>query len=221
MERITLKDCYNEKRIIYPGRSLNCLHLSVFDIRTFLLMRRNKIYNCPFCKKKCDALYIDEELYRYILNNKEVQYVTIDINYNITASGKGEEIVNKNKFITSGNKILPKSGVEPIDLTAEDDASITNKNSIKNNNLKNINNNEKILTTNNFIIVNEVRNNIVPCSGVLPSNTNDVQSNVLSRNNNTELNRNFDDLLKSLKPKFKYLDVFEFIGKKRLQLNKY
>ena len=60
-EKISLTDLYNKnKPINFPARSLNCHHLSVFDLKSYLVMNSNsKIWNCPICKKKCVRVYID------------------------------------------------------------------------------------------------------------------------------------------------------------------
>ena len=63
------------------------MHLPVFDLETFLIMnRRNKKFECPFCKRIANRLYIDGMILNYIKeedkkdNQKKV--FLLDFNYN-------------------------------------------------------------------------------------------------------------------------------------------
>jgi len=54
------KDPFSDKLISIPVRSFNCQHVDVFDLETFLyIKRKNKVYNCPICRVKACRLYVD------------------------------------------------------------------------------------------------------------------------------------------------------------------
>ncbi len=67
-EKIHLTDIYNRNVMIQlPARSINCKHISVFDVRSYLFMNSlSKHWNCPICRKKCVRIYIDYSLLKVI-----------------------------------------------------------------------------------------------------------------------------------------------------------
>ena len=87
-EKVPLIDIYTKSdRIVLPARGFDCMHLPVFDLETFLIMnRRNKKFECPFCKRIANRLYIDGMILNYIKeedkkeNQKKV--FLLDFNYN-------------------------------------------------------------------------------------------------------------------------------------------
>ena len=72
-EKINLTDIYNRNMLIQlPARSINCNHISVFDVRSYLFMNSiSKHWNCPICRKKCVRIYIDNTLLKIIKVNYE------------------------------------------------------------------------------------------------------------------------------------------------------
>jgi hypothetical protein len=100
-EKVNLIDCYTRsQRIKIPARSINCLHLSVFDLKYYLAInRKNKSYNCPLCKKKATRIYIDGFIKNIMDENKEIEDLLISQNYEVDLGkkeGKEENNINKN-----------------------------------------------------------------------------------------------------------------------------
>lgn len=67
-EKINLFDIYNNNKMIKtPVRSINCQHLSVFDLGSYLSINSlSKNWNCPICRKKSVRLYKDDFLLKII-----------------------------------------------------------------------------------------------------------------------------------------------------------
>lgn len=113
-EKINLLDLYTEsEKIKLPSRGINCCHLNVFDLRTFLLLnRKTNKYQCPYCKRYANNLYIDGIILDFIndKNNFDVDEVLIDINHNIISYMHKEtnEIINNEKYVNIPNKIHHK-----------------------------------------------------------------------------------------------------------------
>jgi hypothetical protein len=187
---IIMTDCYNQNPITLPGRSLNCMHLTVFDIRNFLIMRRNKVYNCPFCKKKCDSLYIDQEIYNFIEKNKDVTSITIDKDYNIQIPRTKEEIVvskANDKAIDNINNIerVSKVRLNQIDLTEEDGMTVVQA-------------------------VEPIGSDLFSRSG--------YRELARRLERDKSVNTEFENYFKKiLRPMMKNYDSFEFLGKKKLR----
>ena len=76
-EKINLLDLYTEtEKIKLPARGMNCCHLNVFDLTTFLLLnRKTNKYQCPYCKRYANNLYIDGIILDFIndKNNLDVE----------------------------------------------------------------------------------------------------------------------------------------------------
>ena len=86
-EKISLLDIYTETdKIKIPARGQNCCHLNVFDLETFLIMnRKTNKFQCPYCKRNSNDLYIDGNIYDFIQekNNEKIQDILIDKDMNI------------------------------------------------------------------------------------------------------------------------------------------
>ena len=87
LEKIKLMDLYTEtEKIKLPCRGINCCHLNVFDLRTFLLLnRKTNKYQCPYCKRYSINLYIDGVILDFLNNKKnyDVEEILIDKEHNI------------------------------------------------------------------------------------------------------------------------------------------
>ena len=86
-EKINLLDLYTEsEKIKLPARGINCCHLNVFDLKTFLLLnRKTNKYQCPYCKRYANNLYIDGIILDFINDkkNSDVNEILLDIDHNI------------------------------------------------------------------------------------------------------------------------------------------
>ena len=104
-EKISLMDIFTEsEKIKLPGRGMNCCHLNVFDIEKFLVLnRKTNKYQCPYCKRYANDLYIDGIILDFIenKNNFDVEEILIDNEYNILSYVHR----NSNTFFDNG-KIL-------------------------------------------------------------------------------------------------------------------
>ena len=109
-EKINLMDLYTEsEKIKLPARGINCGHLNVFDLKTFLLLnRKTNKYQCPYCKRYANNLYIDGIILDFIndKNNLDVNEILIDINHNILSylHQDNNKIVNNEKKEDISNK---------------------------------------------------------------------------------------------------------------------
>ena len=87
LEKINLMDLYTEtEKIKLPARGMNCWHLNVFDLRTFLLLnRKTNKYQCPYCKRYSINLYIDGIILDFLNNKKnfDVEEILMDKEHNI------------------------------------------------------------------------------------------------------------------------------------------
>ena len=88
-EKVSLLDIYTETdKIKLPARGINCCHLNVFDLETFLIMnRKTNKFLCPYCKRNSNDLYIDGVLYDFIKdkNNENISEILLDKDYNISS----------------------------------------------------------------------------------------------------------------------------------------
>ena len=86
-EKISLLDIYTETdRIKIPARGINCCHLNVFDLKTFLIInRKTNKFQCPFCKRYSNDLYIDGIIYDFLKNteNEKISEIFVDKDLNI------------------------------------------------------------------------------------------------------------------------------------------
>ena len=110
-EKIKLLDLYTEsEKIKLPARGINCCHLDVFDLKTFLLLnRKTNKYQCPYCKRYANNLYIDGILLNFINDkkNSDVNEILLDIDHNILSylHQNNNELVNNEKKDMIKNKI--------------------------------------------------------------------------------------------------------------------
>ena len=111
-EKINLLDLYTEsEKIKLPARGINCCHLNVFDLKTFLLLnRKTNKYQCPYCKRYANNLYIDGIILDFIKdkNNLDVDEILIDKDHNILSyiHKNTNELVNNDK-----NSIIPNNNI--------------------------------------------------------------------------------------------------------------
>ena len=116
-EKIKLLDLYTEsEKIKLPARGINCCHLDVFDLKTFLLLnRKTNKYQCPYCKRYANNLYIDGILLNFIndKNNSDVNEILLDIEHNILSylHQNNNELVNNEEEDMSKNKIYQKDNL--------------------------------------------------------------------------------------------------------------
>ena len=102
-EKINLLDLYTEsERIKLPARGINCCHLNVFDLETFLLLnRKTNKYQCPYCKRYANNLYIDGIILDFIKDKKnyDVDEILIDKEHNILSyiHKDTNELINNDK----------------------------------------------------------------------------------------------------------------------------
>ena len=102
-EKINLLDLYTEsERIKLPARGINCCHLNVFDLETFLLLnRKTNKYQCPYCKRYANNLYIDGIILDFIQDKKnyDVDEILIDKEHNILSyiHKDTNELINNDK----------------------------------------------------------------------------------------------------------------------------
>ena len=108
-EKISLLDLYTEsERIKLPARGINCCHLNVFDLQTFLLLnRKTNKYQCPYCKRYANNLYIDGIILAFIKNEKnfDVDEILIDKDHNILSylhKSTNEFVENDRSYFISG-----------------------------------------------------------------------------------------------------------------------
>ena len=156
LEKINLMDLYTEtERIKLPSRGINCCHLNVFDLRTFLLLnRKTNRYQCPYCKRYSINLYIDGIILDFLNNKKnfDVEEILIDKEHNILSyihkntnllvndEKKGKLYnINKNKNSNDINKkeFFDKNKKFEVHLNPQENVDNSNRSFFSDN--KNIN----------------------------------------------------------------------------------
>ena len=156
LEKINLMDLYTEtERIKLPSRGINCCHLNVFDLRTFLLLnRKTNRYQCPYCKRYSINLYIDGIILDFLNNKKnfDVEEILIDKEHNILSyihkntnllvndEKKGKLYnINKNKYCNDINKkeFFDKNKKFEVHLNPQENVDNSNRSFFSDN--KNIN----------------------------------------------------------------------------------
>ena len=104
-EKISLiNDILESGLIELPSRGYDCCHMSVFDLRTFLnINRKSNKYQCPYCKRQANDLYIDGKLLELIKIikkfNLNINQIYINKNYEIRI--KDKKAVKIENFINS------------------------------------------------------------------------------------------------------------------------
>ena len=117
-EKINLLDLYTEsEKIKLPARGINCCHLNVFDLKTFLLLnRKTNKYQCPYCKRQANNLYIDGVILDFIndKNNYDVNEILLDIDHNILSylHQNNNKLINNEKINNIPNKIHHKDNYD-------------------------------------------------------------------------------------------------------------
>ena len=108
-EKISLLDIYTETdRIEIPARGINCCHLNVFDLKTFLIInRKTNKFQCPYCKRYSNDLYIDGILYKFLKNseNQKILEVYIDKELNISIFDKEKKEENSDTNNNSNSNL--------------------------------------------------------------------------------------------------------------------
>ena len=94
-EKVRLMDIYTEtEKIKIPARGINCCHLNVFDLKTFLVInRKTNKFQCPYCKRYSNDLYIDGIIYDFLKNPENDIYdeIYIDKDFNILTNDNQTE----------------------------------------------------------------------------------------------------------------------------------
>ena len=132
-EKISLLDIYTETdKIKIPVRGKNCCHLNVFDLETFLIMnRKTNKFQCPYCKRNSNDLYIDGIIYDFIKdsNNENIEEIFLDKDLNISL----EESPPISEMMTNSNSNDETSKTEIKKIVKKPKKEKEPKKSIKNN----------------------------------------------------------------------------------------
>lgn len=120
-EFINLNDTLlNSRRIKYPARSLDCSHLSVFDLELFLeSSKMSKKYHCPLCKSKSVRYYIDGLIEKIISDYPHLSEVRLNNKYEILPdNGKAHSLLNKSnvKIVKPVESLIDYVNVREQDL---------------------------------------------------------------------------------------------------------
>jgi len=129
-EKISLLDLYTEsERIKLPARGVNCCHLNVFDLQTFLVLnRKTNKYQCPYCKRYANNLYVDGVILEFLQNKKnfDVDEILIDKDLNIVSylHKSTNEFIEKDKSYLIPGGLQHKEHFDPrkrfiIDLNSK------------------------------------------------------------------------------------------------------
>ena len=117
-EKISLLDIYTETdKIEMPARGINCCHLNVFDLKTFLIInRKTNKFQCPYCKRYSNDLYIDGNIYNFIKNpeNEKIKEIYIDKELNISLYDKKNDNIsdiNNNNSVFNSNDETCKTDI--------------------------------------------------------------------------------------------------------------
>ena len=152
LEKINLMDLYTEtEKIKLPARGMNCWHLNVFDLRTFLLLnRKTNKYQCPYCKRYSINLYIDGVILDFLNNKKnfDVEEILMDKEHNIISyiHKKTNLLVNNEKkwilynIPNITNNINNKNKKELFDINKKFEIHLNNNSERFENNNINYNN---------------------------------------------------------------------------------
>ena len=152
LEKINLMDLYTEtEKIKLPARGMNCWHLNVFDLRTFLLLnRKTNKYQCPYCKRYSINLYIDGIILDFLNNKKnfDVEEILMDKEHNIISyiHKKTNLLVNNEKkgilynIPNITNNINNKNKKELFDINKKFEIHLNNNSETFENNNINYNN---------------------------------------------------------------------------------
>ena len=123
------------EKIKLPARGINCCHLNVFDLKTFLILnRKTNKYECPYCKRHSNELYIDGIIMDFLNNKKtsNIQDILIDKDYNIIS------------YIQKKNNILENDDINDMKKMEDFDVNKKVKINLNSNRDKNLNMNTSI-----------------------------------------------------------------------------
>ena len=178
-EKISLLDIYTEiDKIEMPARGINCCHLNVFDLKTFLIInRKTNKFQCPYCKRYSNDLYIDGNIYNFIKNpyNEKIKEIYIDKELNISLydnkNDNNNTDINNNSIFNSNDETCKTDINKSIEKHKEQENKNQNFSKIKkskrkkpnliriiedeSDNLDNAENNNDIYDNNNVVNINE------------------------------------------------------------------
>jgi len=243
-ERVSLLDIYTETdKIQIPARGINCCHLNVFDLKTFLsINRKGNKYKCPYCKRYSNDLYVDGIIYDFLKNpdNKVIKEIFIDKELNISLDDKKTENYletnnnsnsNDETYKTEYNKNIEKYNVDEninhkhfklkrkkpnLIKIVDDDSENNNENGVNENDF---NNNNCNIISDLGIMFNQIREEILSDKKAKKNKNNGNENKNLK---NQDINENssdnnliiHDNILKL--PIFKKKNIpFKNISKKR------
>jgi hypothetical protein len=139
-EKVNLLDIYTDtNKIEIPARGVNCCHLNVFDLKTFLVInRKTNKFQCPYCKRYSNDLYIDGIIYNFIKNpdNKHIEEIYIDKKLNISIYEKENENFSESIISNSNDetcktelkkKIEKTEKLEKLDMKVENNENHKNR----------------------------------------------------------------------------------------------
>lgn len=133
-EKVSFIDVYTgTERIKIPARGIHCLHLAVFDLKTFLLFSRStQKYLCPFCNKDTHLVYIDNYIREIINRRQDAEYVDLDIDYNECDNEEEIEDINELLDCLKSNAInigdISDSDKDVVEIINYDDMQMVNAN---------------------------------------------------------------------------------------------
>ena len=129
-EKVSLLDIYTDtNKIEIPARGVNCSHLNVFDLKTFLVInRKTNKYQCPYCKRYSNDLYIDGILYNFLKNpdNENIDEIYIDKKFNISIYEKESENVSESNNSNSNEETCKTELNKKIEKCKIKEDSISN-----------------------------------------------------------------------------------------------
>lgn len=227
-EIVCLEDQYNSKKIKYPCRSMNCTHMEVFDLETFLVMNKlTKKYVCPVCKIKCVRFYIDVQIQNLSLQYPKEAELKIDYDYNIVS------VIDKDKEGDNANDLIKNILMDKEDKSIP---IINNSNNLQTNNINNvpisnivkinhqninpINKNKSSMDVETVILLDDEQDDKQKLTAVHPNNfmyntvpQNNINQNVIqnvSQNVNNQMNQGNN----SFKSGFSHINYKDVTNKK-------
>ncbi len=131
-EKVSLLDIYTDtNKIEIPARGVNCCHLNVFDLKTFLVInRKTNKFQCPYCKRYSNDLYIDGIIYNFLKNpdSENADEIYIDKKYNISTYEKDNEYISELNNSNSNDETCKtelKKKIEKVEKLNKKEENIT------------------------------------------------------------------------------------------------
>lgn len=153
-EIVALRDVMTSNLLTHPIRSINCYHLDVFDLESFLILNRaNKKFMCPHCKKKAVRFYIDSQIDKICRENRDLEEVCLNLKYEIISSKKALDNEDSNSSINRKNNLNNIAKIE--------NNSTGSKLKVRNNSKKNEKSTKKVDITVSLLDDDEEDNNFV------------------------------------------------------------